>query len=145
VKESRGKKNGFICYDCFKLKKCKDSAASWVFFIIALIATISVRAVNIALDFNPLWAKIFWYIGIVGFTVFFIYKYKYQNLLQKELESSKLTDKLLTKSELSNEDYEVLGTILCKISSRKDKINFFFIFFFSGIALALAIWADFFK
>jgi len=135
--------NDFVCHDCFKLKKCKDSTASWVLFIIALTATISIRAVNVVLDFSQLWAKVFWYIGIVGFTIFFVYKYRYQNLLQKELTKSKLADKLLTKDNLTDHDYEILGTVLCKISSKKDKITFLFIFVSSAIALALAIWADF--
>ncbi len=139
------KKKEFVCYDCFKLKKCKEPATSWIFFFIALIATISIRAVNLALNFSAVWAKIFWYVGIGGFFIFFIYKYKHNNIMQKELSKSRLADKLLSKSELSEHDYEILGTIICKLSSKKDKINFFFIFLFSGIALSLAIYADFFK
>ncbi|MFC1590321.1 hypothetical protein ACFL42_02365 [Candidatus Omnitrophota bacterium] len=135
----------FVCHDCFKLKKCKEPAISWVFFFIALIATISIRAVNVVLDFHALSAKIFWYIGIGGFFVFFLYKYRNDNLLQKELIRTDLTEKLLNKQKLSDHDYEVLGTILCKLRSKKDKINYFFIFFFSGIALSLAVYVDFFK
>lgn len=136
---------GFICYDCFRLQKCKEPIASWLFFFIALIATISIRAVNIVLDFNIGLAKTFWYVGIGGMFVFFIYKYKYHNVLQRELNKAKLIDKVLSKEKLSDHDYKVLGTILCKLSSKKDKMNFFFIFLSSGLALAWAIYIDFIK
>ena len=138
-------KNKFVCHDCFELKKCKDPTISWVFFLIALIATVSVRAVNVVLDFNPLLAKLFWYVGIGGFTVFFIYKFRNDNILQKELTRNKITDRLLRKEKLSDADYEVLGTILCKMSSKKDKVTYFFIFLSSALALGLAAYVDFFK
>ena len=140
------KKNGqFICHDCFKLKSCKDSAVSWVFFFIALIAVISLRAVNIALDVNPLLAKIFWYTGVLGFFIFFVYKFRYDQILHRELKKTGMTDKLLYNKDLSQHDREVLGTIVCKLSSKKDKINYFFIFVSSILALALAIFVDFIK
>jgi len=107
--------NQFVCHDCFKLKKCKEPAVSWVFFFIALVAVIALRAVNVVLDFNPLLAKIFWYIGVIGFFIFFVYKFKNDTILHKELDNTKLVDKLLIKEKLSDHDYEVLGTILCRL------------------------------
>jgi hypothetical protein len=74
-----------------------------------------------------------------------MYKYRYDSVLHRELGRTKLVDKLLTQDKLSQHDYEVLGTILCKLSSKKDKINYFFIFFFSGLALGLAVYTDFFR
>lgn len=135
----------FVCRDCFEMKKCKDPVISWVFFFIMLIAVISIRAVNVALEFSPLAAKAFWYTGIIGFIIFFAYKFRYDHALHQELDRTKLSDKLLRKERLADHDYEVLGTILCKLSSRKDKINYFLIFFFSGVALALAVYVDFFR
>ncbi|MBU1147418.1 MAG: hypothetical protein KKD11_03620 [Candidatus Omnitrophica bacterium] len=133
----------FVCYDCFKLKTCKESAVSWVLFFIALIAVISLRAMPLVLGTNPVFAKSLWYIGVVGFFIFFVYKFRYDQILQRELDNTGLKDKLLNKKELSEHDQEVLGTIVCKLSSKKDKINYFFIFISSALALALAIYVDF--
>ena len=133
----------FVCTDCFKFNKCVDSPVSWIFFIIGLIATVAVRAVNIALDFDPIWAKILWYIGVSGFFIFFLYKFKYDHMLHRELKKTQLTNKILAKEKISEHEYEVLGSILCRLSSKKEKINYFFIFFFSGIALLLAVYFDF--
>ncbi|MBU4343471.1 MAG: hypothetical protein KKG01_05375 [Candidatus Omnitrophica bacterium] len=138
-------KKEFVCYDCFKLRTCKESLASWIFFFIALVAVISLRAMSIFANSSPMFAKMLWYVGVGGFLIFFIYKFRYDQILQRELEKTDLKDKLLSKKELTEHDKEVLGTIVCKLSSKKDKINYFFIFVSSGLALAIAIWVDFVK
>ena len=139
------KKKEFVCYDCFKLKTCKESVAAWVLFFIALIAVISLRAVNLVLDANPFFAKTLWYVGVIGFFIFFVYKFRYDQILHRELDKTGLKDKLLYKKELTEHDKDILGTIVCKLSSKKDKINYFFIFIVSALALAIAIYVDFIK
>ncbi|MFH1478279.1 MAG: hypothetical protein ABIG92_00705 [Candidatus Omnitrophota bacterium] len=139
------KEKSFVCHDCFKLKNCKESGLSWLFFFIALVAVIALRAVNLVFDFNPLFAKSLWYLGVTGFFVFFIYKFRYDQILHKELYKTRLKDKLLNKEDLTEHDKEVLGTIVCKLSSRKDKINYFFIFVSSFLALVFGVYLDFFK
>lgn len=139
------KDNKFVCTDCFKLKKCKESFVSWIFFFTAIVAVISIRIVNVYMNTNPTLAKVFWYTGVIGFLIFFAYKFRYDNIVRRELEKSQLRDKLILKKELFEHDYEVLGTIICKLLSKKDAVNYFCIFFFSGLALALAIYFDFFR
>lgn len=139
------KNKKFVCHDCFKLKTCKESGVSWILFFIALIAVISLRAVNLVMDTRPVLAKALWYAGVLGFFVFFLYKFKYDQILHRELDGTGLKDKLLSKKELSEHDIEVLGTIVCKLSSKKDKINYFFIFISSALALGIAVYIDFFK
>ena len=138
-------KKEFVCHDCFKLKKCKESMVSWILFFIALVAVISLRAVNAVLDINLVLAKTLWYIGVIGFFIFFVYKFRYDQILHKELRRTDLADKLLYNKELSEYDREVLGTIICKLSSKKDKINYLFVFASFLLALALAIFFDFIK
>jgi hypothetical protein len=138
-------KEKFVCYDCFRLKTCKEPLISWLYFFIAVLAAFGLRAVNVVLDFNPVLAKVFWYTGVGGFLIFFVYKFRYDNIMHRELNKSRLAHKLLSRQELSGHDYEILGTIICKLSSKKDKINYFFIFLSSALALAFAIYVDFFK
>ena len=138
-------KKGFVCYDCFRLKECKEPVVSWVFFFLALLAVISLRAVNLMLDFNPGMAKALWYTGVLGFFVFFVYKFKNDHVLHREIERTGLKEKLLHKKDLSEHDREVLGTIVCRLSSKKDKINYFFIFISSALAIFIAVWMDFFR
>ncbi|MBT4120965.1 MAG: hypothetical protein HOA57_01655 [Candidatus Magasanikbacteria bacterium] len=139
------KENKFVCTDCFKFNKCVESSVSWIFFAIGLIATVAIRAVNVVLDYSASWAKVSWYIGVAGFFIFFLYKFKHDQSTQKELKNTGLVEKILAKEGLNDYEYQVLGSILCKLKSKKEKINYFFIFFFSGVALLAAVYIDFIK
>jgi len=54
-------------------------------------------------------------------------------------------DKITRRKELTEEDYNLMGAILCALSSKKERINYFFIFGLSAVALLLAIYMDFLK
>jgi uncharacterized membrane protein len=131
------------CVNCENLKDCQDSASSWFFLFTGLIATIAVRVVNIAMDFSPFWAKVAWYIGILGFLVYFLYKYRQHRATRRVLVKSDIIQKLEKDSPLSLEESKFLSSILCGLRSRKDSTNYFFIFFTSALALLLGIYQDF--
>jgi hypothetical protein len=118
---------------------------SWFFLFIGLLATIAIRVVNFFLDSNPLWAKIFWYAGVGGFFVYFLYKFRQDRNIQKELKKRLLSQKLSNNQEISAEDRRFLKAILCELKSNKDTINYFFIFLTSGLALIIGIYLDFLK
>lgn len=133
------------CRDCVSYKLCRDNAVSWFFLFIGLIATIALRLVNLAMDFSPLWAKIFWYIGVGGFLLFFLYKFNQDRRLQKKIEKIRLSERLMNKDSLSPQDYDFLMSVICKLKSKKDAINYFFIFLTSVLALIMGVYQDFLK
>jgi len=131
------------CIDCSEYTNCKDSFASWVFFIIGLIATVAIRVVTVLIGLNPVYAKIAWYIGVGGFFIFFVYKFRVNQARSKSINQQDLVNKINQKKQLTNEDYSLISSILCGLSSNKERINYFFIFALSAIALILAIYIDF--
>lgn len=131
------------CRSCIEYKRCKDSYSSWVFFIIGLIATVAIRAVNLLVYVNPIYGKVAWYIGIGGFLAFFVYKFKVNQTRSKLISQKNLMDKINHQKELTEEDYNLLGGILCALSSKKERINYLFIFVLSAVALILAVYMDF--
>jgi hypothetical protein len=131
------------CIGCSEYKNCSDSFSSWVFFIIGLVATVAIRVVTVLINVNPLYAKVAWYIGVGGFFIFFVYKFKVSQARSLAVTQRKLVDKINHKQVLSEEDYNLIGAILCGVSSKKERINYFFIFGLSAIALLLAIYIDF--
>ena len=134
---------GKTCTQCDLSKHCRDSASSWVFFFIALVATVSVRLVNVLLHASEVWAKAFWYTGVIGFAVYFLYKFNLDVRLKKYLEKSRLQEKLNKQEKLTQDEYTALAGVLCSLRSRKEAINYFFIFFTSAVALFLGIYQDF--
>ncbi len=131
------------CIDCSEYKNCKDSFGSWIFFIVGLVATIAIRVVTVLIHVDPMYGKIAWYIGIGGFLLFFIYKFKVGQSRSGAISKNNLVEKINRKSKLAENDYKLIGSILCGVSSRKERINYLFIFGLSAAALILAIYMDF--
>jgi len=131
------------CAGCAESKRCKDNRVSWVFFLIGLIATLAIRIVLILTHISPAHGKMAWYLGIGGFLVFFMYKFKVSRELSRHISGKKLMEKVHGEEQLTKEDYHLIGSILCSISSNKERINYFFIFLSSALALAIAVYFDF--
>jgi len=133
------------CLDCAQRKNCEDSLVSWMFFIIGLIATVAIRIVTVLMDIRPIYGKISWYIGIGGFLLFFVYKFNVNRSLAKIIDRENLIDKANGLKPFSKEEYRLIANILCNLKSEKERINYFFIFAVSALALVLAIYFDFIK
>ncbi|MFN3550657.1 MAG: hypothetical protein ACK4WJ_02455 [Endomicrobiia bacterium] len=121
---------------------CKDSPATNIFFVIGLIATISIRAIGIAGLFNDIMTKILWYIGVVGFFLYFVYKYNIEKTRRNIIVENKIIDKIVENPSIDEKDKIVLTSIMCGLVSKKDAINYFVIFFTSAISLFIALIFD---
>lgn len=133
------------CIKCGQYKNCKDTSSSWVFVIIGMIATIAVRVVTILMNVNPFYGKIAWYIGVIGFFIFFIYKFKVSQSRAQLIVKKNLIRKINNNQQLTKDDYTNVGELLCSLVSRKERLNYFFIFALSALALIFAIYMDFIK
>ena len=131
------------CKNCIEYRRCKDSFVSWIFFIIGLIATMAIRAVTILANIDPIYAKIAWYFGVFGFLLFFIYKFRVNQSRSDLIDRRNIMQKLIQKNQLTDEDYNFVSSIFCALRSKKERINYLFIFALSAIALILAIYLDF--
>jgi hypothetical protein len=133
------------CDNCGQKVHCRDSFISWLFFLVGLIATVSIRVVMVLDAYHPVYGKIAWYIGVAGFFAFFVYKFKVDIARSRLIRKEKLADKLHKKAVLEEKDYRLLSSILCSISSRKDLVNYLFIFASSMFALLIAVYVDLFR
>ncbi len=133
------------CGSCPEYRRCRDSAASWFYFVIGIIAAFSIRLVAAFMDYNVLYAKIAWYIGVVGFLIFFLYKFNVDTARSRLIRESAIIAKLHRKEPLLEDEYRLLGAVLCALTSNKDRINHFVIFSTSIITLLFAVYADFFR
>lgn len=110
-----------------------------------MFATVAIRVVTVLMDIKPVYGRIAWYIGVGGFLLFFIYKFNTNRALSRVIEKENLIEKTRNKEPLSGEEYNLIAEILCNLKSEKERINYFFIFAVSVIALLLAIYFDFIK
>jgi hypothetical protein len=118
---------------------------SWVYFIIGLISIVAIRVPVFFDPAHPFYGKIAWYIGVVGFLLFFLYQYKISKQKTRLINDYGLLAKMNDPRSLSVADYERMRVLLCSLTSFKDKINFAFIFIVSALSLAWAMYVDFIK
>lgn len=133
------------CINCSELKRCRESRASWLFFIIGMISTIAVRVVTVLAHLKPIYGEIAWYIGVFGFFIFFVYKFRVDRARYRLIVKSNLMEKISGSQTIAPEDRELISSILCALSSNKDRINYLIIFVSSALALLLAVYFDFVK
>ncbi|MDQ7779389.1 MAG: hypothetical protein RDV41_06725 [Planctomycetota bacterium] len=132
-----------LCKSCVEYRRCQDSFYSWFFFIIGIIATIALRVVTLLIHVDAAYAQIAWYVGVAGFFLFFVYKYRVGRVRSKVIGEMNLVEKIRSKTQLSGEDYTAVSAILCALSSKKETVNYFIIFALSALALLLAVYMDF--
>ena len=130
------------CLNCSQNKSCGNSFVAWVFFILGLVATVAIRVVTVLMNINPLYGKIAWYIGVGGFLLFFIYKFVVNRTLAKIINEENLIEKANSQAPLSAKEYTLIAEILCNLKSEKERINYFFIFIISAVAILFAIYFD---
>lgn len=133
----------FVCNSPHK--RCRDSVGAWIFFIVGIIAALAIRIVTVLIHIDPLYAKIAWYVGVGGFLAFFIYKFRLAQARSRAITRQDLIKKVNCHLPLEDQDYSLIGAILCGYSSRKERINYLAIFILSALALVLAVYLDFFK
>jgi hypothetical protein len=97
------------------------------------------------MDVADTYGKIAWYVGVGGFFIFFVYKFRVNQKRSESIRANKLLEKLSKREGLRSRDYELIGSILCSLSTNKEKINYFVIFGLSALALIIALYVDFFK
>ena len=133
------------CLDCSECKNCRDSFVSWIFLIIGMVATIALRAVTVLIHIKPIYGQIAWYIGVAGFFIFFVYKFRIDRARYRLIVKSGLMDRISRGDKIIEDDRQLLGSILCSLSSNKDRINYFLIFVSSAVAFIVALYFDFLK
>lgn len=133
------------CKTCSQYRNCEDSAVSWIFFIIGLVATFAIRAVVILMHVSPIYSKVAWYVGVGGFTLFFVYKFKVNIARSKAISGRNLVERIDSGEVLTREDNEVIRALLCGLDSKKEMVNYMFIFGLSAITILFALYMDFFR
>jgi hypothetical protein len=113
------------------------------YFWTGIVATIAYRIINFLTDFSPLWTKIAWYIGTVGFILYFIHRYEISERRAKLILEYNLFEKVNNLDGLTAEEKNVMSYIFKTLQSSKEKWNYIVIFTASGLALLLGIYSDF--
>lgn len=126
--------------------KVSPKALRLFYFWAGIVATFAYRVIIVLNFYSSTWVKISWYVGTVGFILYFIHRFDISKKRSQLIIEYKLREKLdrNTLDELDDNDKQALGYILKTLVSSKEKWNYYAIFILSGIALILGILFDFF-
>lgn len=111
------------------------------FFWIGIIATVAYRIIIVLNFYSPLWVKIAWYIGTIGFIIYFLHRYNIAKKRTRIIKEYNLIE-AINLSKLEPQKIEALRYLLETSLTSKAKWNSGLIFFLSFAALLLAIALD---
>ena len=112
------------------------------FFWSGIIATLSYRAVIVLTYFDPLWVKVAWYIGTIGFIIYFGHRYSIQKKKAELVEDLHLIKAIEDAKEINEEKTEALCYLVNTSLTSKSRWNSMFIFITSILALIIGIILD---
>jgi len=113
------------------------------YFWSGIVATFTYRIIIVLNFYSNFWVKISWYIGTIGFIIYFIHRYQISDKRAKLIKDFQLREKIGKSSQINSGDKEALDYILRTLVTTKEKWNYIFIFVMSGLALIAGIFLDF--
>ncbi|HDZ54507.1 MAG TPA: hypothetical protein ENI19_02415 [Candidatus Nealsonbacteria bacterium] len=111
------------------------------FFWAGIIATIAYRIIIILNLYSPLWVKIAWYIGTIGFILYFGHRFNIARKKAKLIQDYKLVE-AIDNSDIDPQKKLALHYLAKTTVTSKSRWNAGIIFIFSFIALLIGIFMD---
>ena len=118
-------------------------ATRMFYFWSGIIATLAYRIIIVLNSFDPVWVQVAWYIGTIGFVIYFIHRYDISEKRARIINDRDLEKKVADIKALSADDKQAMKYIFTTLKSTKEKWNYIFIFALSGLALIAGILMDF--
>ncbi|MBI4028790.1 MAG: hypothetical protein HY376_00260 [Candidatus Blackburnbacteria bacterium] len=113
------------------------------FFWAGIIATFAYRIIVIVNNYSKFWAQIAWYIGTIGFVIYFAHRYQISEKRARLIREHGLEEKISKVSSLGEDDRLVMSYIFSTLKTSLEKWNYIFIFAASAVALFLGVYLDF--
>ena len=109
-----------------------------LFFIIGLLSALSFRSLMALKELQPDLFRPVWYMGIIGYILFFSYRYIISQKRKNTITDYDLIAKV-QQGELEKDDRQAIVYLLTSIKKSRENLNYLFIFATSAIAILLDI------
>ncbi len=110
------------------------------FFTLGLVSAVAFRAIIVLMRLEPAWVRPVWYVGICGYVLFFLYRYRISRKRKHAIEEYGLIEKLRSGEPCGPEEREVILYLLSSIKSSMEDLNYAIIFLLSLLAIAADIY-----
>lgn len=112
------------------------------FFWSGVIATLAYRIIIVLNYYSPVWVKISWYVGTIGFIIFFWHRYVIDKKRSKVVDDYKLLEAVERGLYDSTEQKKAMEYVVRTTQTSRSKWNSMFIFGMSVLALIVGLALD---
>ena len=109
----------------------------YAFFVLGIVSSLAIRLIILFRHINPDFIRPTWYAGVVGYIVFFAYRYYITSKRKSLILKHDLIRKINNIQEIDSGDRELLEYIVTSIVKSKEHINYMFIFISSIVAIII--------
>lgn len=107
------------------------------FFLLGLLSSVAFRAIILLQKFAPVWVRPVWYFGVIGYMIFFMYRYRISQRRKNTITRSGIIEKIRNGATLSAEDREAALYLLSSVRKSPEDWNYLAIFLLSVLAMLL--------
>lgn len=107
------------------------------FFVLGLLSSVAFRAIVLLQKYNPAWVRPVWYFGVIGYLLFFIYRYYISQRRKRTIAQTAVIEKIRTGAALNSEERDAALYLLNSVRASQEDWNYLAIFVLSVVAIAL--------
>lgn len=107
------------------------------FFLLGVLSSVAFRAIILFQKFSPDWVRPVWYFGVIGYMIFFMYRYGISLRRKRTIAQTSIIDKVKGGAPLSEDDREATLYLLSSVQKSREDWNYLAIFVLSIAAIAL--------
>ena len=112
------------------------------FFWVGIIATVAYRIIIVLNLYSPLWVKVAWYVGTIGFVLYFGHRFNIARKRANLVKDYKLIEAVDKADGIDSQRKLALHYLVRTSLTSKSRWNSAVIFILSFIALLIAIFID---
>ena len=112
------------------------------YFYLGIIATFAYRIIIVLNFFEPVYVKAAWYIGTIGFIVYFWSRYRVVQQYHELIDEEDLVNALKEPGKMSKSQNKALTHIVSTLKTTKAQLNYIIIFILSFLALIAGVVLD---
>jgi hypothetical protein len=107
------------------------------FFLLGLLSSVAFRAIIILQKYEPAWVRPVWYFGVIGYLLFFMYRYYISQRRKRTIAHTAVIEKIRTGTALNEDEREAALYLLKSVRASQEDWNYLAIFVLSIVAIAL--------
>ena len=113
-----------------------------LYFWIGILAAVAYRAIIVLNFFEPAYVKVAWYIGTIGFIIYFWSRYRAVQQYHELIDEQRLEKALENPGKMTGDQKAALMHIVSTLKTTKAQLNYVIIFILSFLALIAGVVLD---